>query len=454
MGQERLTDSLTLARAVSVMEKHIGHRFAALMSMEIGGANGVRPFMAAAHLKRPVVDSDTMGRAYPEAQMTSVAVGGLTPYPLTAVDVRGFESIVHKVPTWKWAERVARKICVEYGSVAATCQPPRTGAEVKQWGIHGTATKAMAIGSAVREAQRRHDDPIAAILSVEPGKLLYKGKVLDVARRATEGFLRGVLRLDGLDAWRGSAMTINFQNEWIVAWRDDEPLAMTPDLICVLNSVSGEAVGSETIRYGQRVTVIALPPPPVFLSPRGLDCMSARAPSATTSTSGACSTHETHWHRRGRHQHRRRPDRGRQGGARREGADQRGRHHRHPRFAQEPRIDRRAEGDGSKRIDGVMIGTTHFINAVVQRRHLTKVAALRLGMPASASLPPFCDWPEDLAELVRGGVWMVEGGHEYDGRPFMPLDEAAVTRAARGDEGGGPEVGRHLVDLLAARSQP
>ena len=85
----------------------------------------------------------------------------------------------------------------------------------------------------------------------------------------------------------------------------------------------------------------------------------------------------------------------------------------------------------SERVDGVMIGTTHFINAVVQRRHLTKVAALRLGMPASASLPPFCDWPEDLAELVRGGVWMVEGGHEYDGRPFMPLDEAAVTRAAQ-----------------------
>lgn len=84
-----------------------------------------------------------------------------------------------------------------------------------------------------------------------------------------------------------------------------------------------------------------------------------------------------------------------------------------------------------KQIDGVMIGTTHFINAVVQRRQLTKVAALRLGMPASASLPPFCDWPEDLAALVRGGVWMVEGGHEYDGRPFMPLDEAAVTKAAQ-----------------------
>ncbi len=83
-----------------------------------------------------------------------------------------------------------------------------------------------------------------------------------------------------------------------------------------------------------------------------------------------------------------------------------------------------------RKVDGVMIGTTHFINAVVQRRHLTRVGALRLGMPATSTLPPFCDWPEDLAALVRGGVWMVEGGHEYDGRLFMPLDEAAVTKAA------------------------
>ena len=277
VGQERLTDSRTIARAVELMERHTGHEFRGIMALEIGGGNSIQPLMAAAHLKRPVIDSDMMGRAYPEAQMTSVAVGGLRPYPLTAVDVRGLESVVHKVPTWKWTERLARKICVEYGSVAATCQPPRTGAEVKQWGIHGTTTKAIAIGQAVREAQRRHDDPIAAILAVEPGKLLYKGKVIDVARRATEGFLRGVVRFDGLDEWRGSSLSINFQNEWIVALRDDVPLAMTPDLICVLDSVSGEAVGSETIRYGQRVTVIALPPPPVFLSPRGLEHVGPRA---------------------------------------------------------------------------------------------------------------------------------------------------------------------------------
>ncbi len=86
---------------------------------------------------------------------------------------------------------------------------------------------------------------------------------------------------------------------------------------------------------------------------------------------------------------------------------------------------------GPEGVQAVMIGTTHFVNAVVQRRDLAPVGALRIGLPAAASLPPFCDWPEDLAALARGQVHMVEGGHDYDGRPIMPLDERAVVEAAK-----------------------
>jgi N-methylhydantoinase A/oxoprolinase/acetone carboxylase beta subunit len=82
-------------------------------------------------------------------------------------------------------------------------------------------------------------------------------------------------------------------------------------------------------------------------------------------------------------------------------------------------------------IDAVMVGTTHFTNAVVQRRDLTRVAAVRIGLPASASLPPFVDWPEDLAALVRGEVFMLEGGHEYDGRPIVPFDRRRMREVAR-----------------------
>lgn len=82
-------------------------------------------------------------------------------------------------------------------------------------------------------------------------------------------------------------------------------------------------------------------------------------------------------------------------------------------------------------VDALMIGTTHFINAVVQRRHLTRVAAIRVALPATGGLPPFTGWPADLATLTNGGVWEIEGGHDYDGRRFMPLDVAGARAAAR-----------------------
>jgi N-methylhydantoinase A/oxoprolinase/acetone carboxylase beta subunit len=77
-----------------------------------------------------------------------------------------------------------------------------------------------------------------------------------------------------------------------------------------------------------------------------------------------------------------------------------------------------------------MIGTTHFTNAVVQRRGLSPVAAVRIGLPASASLPPFEDWPRDLVKLVCGQIHMLEGGHEYDGRPIVPFDAKGMREAA------------------------
>ncbi|MSP02514.1 MAG: DUF917 domain-containing protein [Acetobacteraceae bacterium] len=277
VGQERLTDSRNIARAVTLMEEYLGRRFRAIMSVEIGGNNGLQSLLAAAELDRPVVDADAMGRAYPEAQMTSFAVGDLRPWPLSMVDPRGIEGIVAKVPSWKWMERLSRKMCVELGSIAATCKAPRSGAEVKKWGIPHTTTQAIRLGQAVRAAQRAHSDPVLAVLADQNGKKLFAGKVSDVQRRATEGFLRGVAKFEGSDEDRGARFELAFQNEWAVGWRDGVPVVMTPDLICVLDTISGEAIGTETIRYGQRVSIIALPAPAVFLSPRGLDFVGPRA---------------------------------------------------------------------------------------------------------------------------------------------------------------------------------
>ena len=81
-------------------------------------------------------------------------------------------------------------------------------------------------------------------------------------------------------------------------------------------------------------------------------------------------------------------------------------------------------------VRNVMIGTTHFTNAVIERRHLAPVAAVRLGLPATACLPPAVDWPEDLKFVVGQHGYMVRGGYEFDGRELSPLDEGALETIA------------------------
>lgn len=81
-------------------------------------------------------------------------------------------------------------------------------------------------------------------------------------------------------------------------------------------------------------------------------------------------------------------------------------------------------------VDVVMIGTTHFTNAVVQRRDLAQTAAIRLCLPATAALPPMVDWPEDLRAGIGNHWYLAHGGNEVDGREISALDEAELQAIA------------------------
>ena len=82
-------------------------------------------------------------------------------------------------------------------------------------------------------------------------------------------------------------------------------------------------------------------------------------------------------------------------------------------------------------IEGVMIGTTHFTNAVVERKHLTPTACIRLGLPATVCLPPMVDWPLDLRDIVGGNAHMAHGGHEFDGREISAFEPDEVREIAK-----------------------
>lgn len=81
-------------------------------------------------------------------------------------------------------------------------------------------------------------------------------------------------------------------------------------------------------------------------------------------------------------------------------------------------------------IEAVMIGTTHFVNAFVEGNRLVPTAALRLGLPATASLPPMVDWPQRLVTAVQGRAYLAHGGNEFDGRVISEIQPEELRRHA------------------------
>ena len=72
----------------------------------------------------------------------------------------------------------------------------------------------------------------------------------------------------------------------------------------------------------------------------------------------------------------------------------------------------------SKDVKALIIGTTHFVNAIVQRNKLAKTGLIRICLPSGGSILPFADWPKELVDSMNGNFQLVRGGFEMDGSGF------------------------------------
>src|SRR6266850_2207698 len=168
----------------------------------LGTGGGGSPYLALLNMRKlyregavvSLLDPQDLADDDPVAVVSNMGAPLVGQDRLTLIDVRDNAVIVARAASWKWMERLSRRACVEVGSIAATCKAPRTGKEVKECAILGSTSKAIRLGQTVQSARRAHRDPIAALIDAEGGRLIFTGKIADVARRATEGFLRGTAR--------------------------------------------------------------------------------------------------------------------------------------------------------------------------------------------------------------------------------------------------------------------
>jgi DUF917 family protein len=259
------------------LRKHLedltDRRVAALMPAEIGGSNGLIPIAWAARMGLPLADADGMGRAFPEVPMVTMHLAGIAPSPAVMTDERG-NLIVFRTISGHWMERLERAAAVEFGGNACSTEYSLTVAQARNATVRGSVSLAIRIGRSVMVAA---DNPVTALIAEISAVRLVTGKVSDVERRTTAGFARGSVLVEGLGDDAGRLIRLELQNENLVALERGTVLASVPDLISVLDSETADAIVTERVRYGQRVTVVAFGCDPVWRTPAGLAVAGPRA---------------------------------------------------------------------------------------------------------------------------------------------------------------------------------
>jgi hypothetical protein len=255
---EKMPGGDECVQAFNAVQSYLGKPIKYIYSIEAGGINSTIPITLAARLRMPLIDLDGMGRAFPEIQMVTHNLFGITATPFTMADEKGNSAVLATIDN-RWMETFARSIAVNMGATAHIACYASSGAQQKEAAVHGTMSLAETIGKAIREARAAHTNPIEAIQRVTNGFVIFHGKLTDVQRRTVAGFARGEALLEGIGADAGSTMKIQFQNENLMAEKDGTIIASVPDLITMVEEDTGEPITTEQLRYGFRVMVMGMP---------------------------------------------------------------------------------------------------------------------------------------------------------------------------------------------------
>ena len=216
-----------------------------------------------------------MGRAFPELQMVTATLYGVSATPFAMGDEKGNSAILNTINN-RWTERFARSLTIDMGCTAMIACYATTGKELKQWGVPNTITLVEKIGRTIREARKSNLNVVEAVREVVGGFQVFKGKIVDVQRRTEAGFARGEAIFEGVDEYASQTLKLHFQNENLVAMLNGEVVVSVPDLITVLDTETGEPITTEALRYGFRVTVLGIPCNEKWRTPEGLAVVGPR----------------------------------------------------------------------------------------------------------------------------------------------------------------------------------
>jgi DUF917 family protein len=271
---EKLPAGDEVGVALDAYEAHVGRKITGVVPFEAGGLNCMVPMAIGASRGLPVVDGDGMGRAFPQLEMVTFNVYGASCAPIALADEHGTSIIISTQDSAR-GEMLARAATIKMGGQSALISYGMDGATVRRCAVPGTISLALSIGRAIRRARDERRDAIADLIAFfedthyGAARLLVSGKIEDVSRREKDGWSLGEVTIKPFDAEQ-APVTIQIQNENLMAEQGGAVLAIVPDLVTILDRDTSEPITTERLHYGQRVNVLGIRVPELMRTPEAL----------------------------------------------------------------------------------------------------------------------------------------------------------------------------------------
>ena len=266
---EKLFSGDEFIKAFDMMEKYHGRKIDAIIPAEAGGLNGVIPIGVAATKGVPLINGDGMGRAFPRLEMVTFTLHGIQSSPMAQADEKGNSAIYNTIDN-VWGETLLGSATIQMGGSSAIGAFPMSGIQVKQAAVRDIISFAHDIGKSIINAKAQQLNPFDELLKTTQGTALFSGKISDIKIIADGRWNKGTCHITGLNEYKGSKMTLDFQNEFLMAKKDGTAVAITPDLIVLLDAENARPITAETIQYGTRVVVMAMPCNAQWRTPAGI----------------------------------------------------------------------------------------------------------------------------------------------------------------------------------------
>ncbi|HDH07183.1 MAG TPA: DUF917 domain-containing protein, partial [Thermoproteales archaeon] len=260
-----------IEKALETVKEFIGE-LGGVIPTEIGGGNTATALHVAGLLGVPLVDADVVGRSVPELIHNSFIVYGRKIVPAILSSSKGDLLFIKDYSSVDTYEKLARSLSVISNGdvfVIDSIVPVKRAKEIT---VKESISKALKLGKIVYDYSGDITYLINKLLEVLEGFLIFKGELTEINLEVKEGFLEGFYMVKGVEEYHGSLLRIWVKNENMMAWKDDKPVVMTPDLIILLDE-KGRGVVNSRLKPGMKVYVIGAKAPSIWRTEKGLELL-------------------------------------------------------------------------------------------------------------------------------------------------------------------------------------